>query len=67
MKIYVVWVKRGEKIVFNACKLRAQILVGWRLYTVKKVRGLPVPSWDVTYKTLPDRELLNYSRPGRVW
>jgi hypothetical protein len=37
------------------------------LYTVKKVSGLLVPSWDVTGQTLPGRELLNYSRPGRVW
>jgi hypothetical protein len=31
-------------------------LGGWRLYTVKKVSGLPVPSRDVTYQTLPDQE-----------
>ncbi len=36
-------------------------------YTVKKATGLPVPSRDVTIQTLPGRELLNYSRPGRVW
>jgi hypothetical protein len=27
----------------------------------------PVPSRDVTSQTLAGRELLNYSRPGRVW
>ncbi len=26
------------------------------IYTVKKVIGFPVPSWDVTYQTLPERE-----------
>jgi hypothetical protein len=36
-------------------------------YTVKKVNNFPVPSRDVTDKTLPGRKLLNYSRPGRVW
>jgi hypothetical protein len=36
-------------------------------YTVKKVSGFLVPSWDVTDQTLPGQELLNYSRPGRVW
>ncbi len=34
----------------------------WK-YTVKKVSG----SLDVTYQTLPGRELLNYSQPGRLW
>ncbi len=37
------------------------------LYTVKKVSHFPVPSRDVTDQTLPGREKLNYSRPGRVW
>ncbi len=37
------------------------------IYTVKKVSGFPVPSRDVTDQTLPGWELLNYSRPGRVW
>jgi hypothetical protein len=37
-------------------------------YTVKKVMGFPVlPSWDFTNQPLPSRELLNYSRSGRVW
>ncbi len=36
-------------------------------YTVKKVGDIPVPRRDVTYKTLPGRELSNYPRPGRVW
>jgi hypothetical protein len=36
-------------------------------YTVKKVCGFPFCSRVVTNKTLPDRELCNYSRPGRVW
>ncbi len=25
-------------------------------YTVKKVTGFPVPSWDVTYQTLPGQK-----------
>jgi hypothetical protein len=33
----------------------------------KKVSDFPVPSRDVTNQTLPERELLNYSPPGRVW
>jgi hypothetical protein len=36
-------------------------------YTVKKVIVFPVPSGDVINQTLHGRELLNYSRPGRVW
>ncbi len=32
-----------------------------------KVIVFPVSSRDVTNQTLPGRELLNYSRPGRVW
>jgi hypothetical protein len=36
-------------------------------YTVKKVIVFLVPSQDVTNQTLPCREILNYSRPGRVW
>ncbi len=36
-------------------------------YTVKKVSVFPVPSRDVTYQTLPGRDNLNFSRPGRVW
>ncbi len=36
-------------------------------YTVKKVSHFPVFSRDVTDQTLPGREKLNYSRPGRVW
>jgi hypothetical protein len=36
-------------------------------YTVKKVIVFPVSCRDVTYQTLLDRELLNYSRAGRVW
>jgi hypothetical protein len=35
--------------------------------TVKKVNDFPVPSRDVTNQTLSGRELLNYSRPGRIW
>jgi hypothetical protein len=34
--------------------------------TVKKVCNFSVPSRDVTDETLPGREKLNYSRPGRV-
>jgi hypothetical protein len=33
----------------------------------KRVYCFPVPSRDLTYQTLPWREKLNYSRPGRVW
>jgi len=36
-------------------------------HTIKKVIVFPVTSWDVTNQTLPGQELLNYSRPGRVW
>ncbi len=35
--------------------------------TVKKVSDFPVSSRDVTNQTLPGREKLNYSPPGRVW
>ncbi len=37
-----------------------------RLHCKKKVGGFPVAIRDVTYQTLPGRELFNYSRPGRV-
>ncbi len=37
------------------------------LYTVKKISDFPVPSRDVIYQTLPGREFLNFSQPGRVW
>ncbi len=33
----------------------------------KKVIVFPVPSGDVTNQSLPGQDLLNYSRPGRVW
>jgi hypothetical protein len=33
----------------------------------KKVIIIPVLSRDATNQALPGRELLNYSRPGRVW
>ncbi len=33
----------------------------------KKSFNFPVPSRDVTSQTIPGREKLNYSRPGRVW
>jgi hypothetical protein len=36
------------------------------IYTVKKGNDFPVPSRYVTNQTLPGRELLNYSRQGRV-
>ncbi len=36
-------------------------------YTVKKFLIFPVPRRDVTNQTLPGRELLHYSWPGRVW
>jgi hypothetical protein len=36
-------------------------------YTVKKIIDIPVPSRDVTNKTLHGRELSNYSPLGRVW
>jgi hypothetical protein len=34
---------------------------------LKKIIVFPVPSRGVTNQTLSGRELLNYSRPGRVW
>ncbi len=34
--------------------------------TVKKASHFPVPIRDVSYQTLPGREKLNYSQPGRV-
>jgi hypothetical protein len=37
-----------------------------RQYKKIQVSGFPVPSRDVTYLTLPGREKLNYSWPGRV-
>ncbi len=37
------------------------------LYTVKKGYRFPVPGRDVNNQTLLGYELLNYSRPGRVW
>jgi hypothetical protein len=37
------------------------------LSAVKKVLVFSDPSWDVTDQTVPDRELLKFSRPGRVW
>ncbi len=44
-------------------------LVNFRFETTlwKKVIVFPVHSRDVTNQSLPGRELLNYSRPGRVW
>ncbi len=42
-------------------------VVNLMLTLEKKVSGFPVPSRDVTYQTLPGRELLSYSRPRRVW
>jgi hypothetical protein len=33
----------------------------------KKGFRFSLPNRDVTYQTLPGREKLNYSRPGRVW
>ncbi len=36
-------------------------------YTVKKFSNFPVPSRDVTNQTLPEGELFNFSRPGRIW
>jgi hypothetical protein len=36
-------------------------------HTVKKVTDFPVLSRDFIYQTLTGRDLLNYSRPGRVW
>jgi hypothetical protein len=38
-----------------------------RWYTEKKVIVFSVPIRDVTNQTLSGRELLNYSRLGRVW
>ncbi len=35
--------------------------------TEKKVSDIPVSCRYVTNQTLPGRELLNYSRPGKVW
>jgi hypothetical protein len=46
--------KKSTHVLFNRC------------CTVKKVSHFPVPSRDVTDQTLPRREKLNYSRPGRV-
>ncbi len=51
------------------------ICLYWRIYvcmyhlehtvcTVKKVSGFPVPSRDVTYQTLPGREILLLFPPG---
>jgi hypothetical protein len=38
------------------------------IHCKKKVNGgFPVLSRDVTYQTLPGREQLNYSRPGRAF
>jgi hypothetical protein len=34
---------------------------------LEKFSSFPVPSRDVTYQTLPGRELFNYSRTGSVW
>ncbi len=39
----------------------------WQIHCKKKVGDFPVHSRDVTNQTLPGLELLNYSRPGRVW
>jgi hypothetical protein len=41
--------------------LRRQLITMYKM-----VRDIPVPSQDVTNQTLSGRELLNYSRPGRV-
>jgi hypothetical protein len=35
-------------------------------YTVKKVSDISVPSRDVTYQTVPERENLNYYGDGNV-
>jgi hypothetical protein len=37
------------------------------MYTVKKLCDFPILSRDVTNQTLPGREQLNYTPPGRVW
>ncbi len=42
---------------FYEYKVRSAAWRGWSAYTVKKVSGFPVPSRDVTYQTLPGREL----------
>ncbi len=39
----------------------------YRDHSVKKGYLFPVPSRDVTNQTLISRELLNYSRPVRIW
>jgi hypothetical protein len=40
----------------------------WNSHTVKKgYRVSRTCSRDVNYQTLPGRELLSYSWPGRVW
>jgi hypothetical protein len=45
---------------------RIVLIYNFIIYTVKKVSHFPVPSRDVTDQTLPGREKLIYSRPGRV-
>jgi|688.fasta_scaffold836330_1 hypothetical protein len=41
--------------------------MGGGMYTEKNVSHIPVPSRYITDQTLPGREKLNYSHPGRVW
>ncbi len=52
----------GDKFLYDYMNLLEQYLSKpilsifcrlWCVYTVKKVRGFPVPSRDVTYQTLP--------------
>jgi hypothetical protein len=38
-----------------------------KVCTVKKIIVFPVLSRDITNQTHPGREILDYSRPGRVW
>jgi hypothetical protein len=53
------WLRNGQPVNPSLVKVRATLQ--------EKVGGITVPSRDGTYQTLPGRETLNYSRPGRVW
>jgi hypothetical protein len=59
----------GMSLVCQSCTNSHQAAplhsVSRRLVHCKKGNVFPVPSRDVTFQTLPGRELLNYFRPGR--
>jgi hypothetical protein len=42
-------------------------ILNYIIYCEKNLAVFSVPSQDITLQTLPGRELLNYSRPGRAW